>query len=84
MVLAQLFVMLTADHSDNRSLDNRAKQELKNEEDEDRAARERNNDPLAPAQWQGNEPSKGAKIDAELQREEAEILKKKGGFKGMS
>ena len=26
----------------------------------------------------GNEPSKGAKIDAELQAEEEEILKKKG------
>ena len=26
----------------------------------------------------GNEPSKGAKIDAEIAEEEAEILKKKG------
>ncbi|KAK5121715.1 hypothetical protein LTR85_004590 [Meristemomyces frigidus] len=34
--------------------------------------------------WQatmhGNEPSKGAKIDQELEDEEAEILKKKGAF----
>ena len=28
----------------------------------------------------GNEPSKGAKIDAELQQEEEEILKKKGAW----
>ena len=28
----------------------------------------------------GNEPSKGAKIDAEIQAEEEEILKKKGAF----
>ena len=28
----------------------------------------------------GNEPSKGAKIDAELQAEDEEIMKKKGEF----
>jgi hypothetical protein len=28
----------------------------------------------------GNAPSKGAKIDKEIQEEEAEILKKKGEF----
>lgn len=28
----------------------------------------------------GNEPSKGAKIDAEIQAEEEEMLKKKGAF----
>jgi hypothetical protein len=30
------------------------------------------------AKMHGNEPSKGAKIDAELQAEEEELLKKKG------
>ncbi|KAJ4001897.1 hypothetical protein F5050DRAFT_1802739 [Lentinula boryana] len=35
-------------------------------------------DPLAPAQMHGNEPSRGAQIDAELQREEEELLKNKG------
>ncbi len=30
------------------------------------------------ARMHGNEPSKGAKIDAEIQAEEEEILKKKG------
>ncbi len=28
----------------------------------------------------GNEPSKGAKIDADIQAEEEEMLKKKGAF----
>lgn len=35
-------------------------------------------DPLAPAQAHGNEPSRGAKVDAELQNEEEEYLKRKG------
>ncbi|KAI0310534.1 hypothetical protein OF83DRAFT_853230 [Amylostereum chailletii] len=34
-------------------------------------------DPLAPARSHGNEPSRGAKIDAEIQREEEELLGKK-------
>lgn len=32
------------------------------------------------ARNQGNEPSKGAKIDQELKEEENEMLKKKGEF----
>lgn len=35
---------------------------------------------LTQARNHGNEPSKGAKIDAELQQEEEEILKKKGSW----
>lgn len=35
-------------------------------------------DPLAPAQAHGNEPSRGAKVDAEIQNEEEEYLKRKG------
>lgn len=34
-------------------------------------------DPLAPALSHGNEPSRGAKIDAELQAEEEDFLSKK-------
>ncbi|KAG6884166.1 hypothetical protein C0992_006845 [Termitomyces sp. T32_za158] len=34
-------------------------------------------DPLAPARAHGNEPSRGAKIDAEIQAEEEELLKRK-------
>ena len=32
------------------------------------------------AKFHGNEPSKGAKIDQELQEEEEEMLKKKGAW----
>ncbi len=34
-------------------------------------------DPLAPALAHGNEPSRGAKIDAQLQAEDEEMLRKK-------
>ncbi|KAF9035026.1 hypothetical protein BDZ89DRAFT_983440 [Hymenopellis radicata] len=34
-------------------------------------------DPLAPAMAHGNEPSRGAKIDAQLQAEDEELLRKK-------
>ena len=40
---------------------------------EDKLAQE---DPLAPARAHGNEPSKGAKIDAQIQDEEAELIAK--------
>ena len=35
-------------------------------------------DPTLPARLHGNEPSKGAKIDQELQDEEEEYLRRKG------
>jgi hypothetical protein len=35
---------------------------------------------LSQARAKGNEPSKGAKIDKEIEEEEAEMLKKKGNF----
>jgi hypothetical protein len=35
---------------------------------------------LLQARAKGNEPSKGAKIDKEIQEEEEEMLKKKGDF----
>lgn len=34
-------------------------------------------DPLAPARSHGNEPSRGAKIDAQIQEEEEAFLQKK-------
>lgn len=34
-------------------------------------------DPLGPATSHGNEPSKGAKVDAELKEEEEELLRRK-------
>ncbi|KAL9588292.1 MAG: hypothetical protein Q9203_002890 [Teloschistes exilis] len=41
-------------------------------------ARDSQSDPTLPAKKHGNEPSKGAKIDAEIQQEEEEMLRKKG------
>lgn len=46
---------------------------------ESRAAQQ---DPTLPAKMHGNEPSKGAKIDAEIQAEEEAILAKKDAAKG--
>ena len=37
-------------------------------------------DTMYKAKSHGNEPSKGAKVDAEIQAEEEEILKKKGAL----
>jgi hypothetical protein len=62
------------DSKDQRSIANNlaaAAKEDKQQEDE----------PVRPtsiAKSHGNEPSKGAKIDEELQREEEEYLKRKG------
>lgn len=39
-------------------------------------------DPTAPAKAHGNEPSKGAKIDKEIEDEEAAIIAKKDAAKG--
>lgn len=36
-------------------------------------------DSTLPAKMHGNEPSKGAKVDQQLQEEEEELLKKRGG-----
>lgn len=35
-------------------------------------------DPTAPARMHGNEPSRGAKIDARIMQEEQEELERKG------
>lgn len=35
-------------------------------------------DPTLPAKMHGNEPSKGAKIDAQIEKEEQEELERKG------
>ncbi|KAH6651910.1 hypothetical protein BKA67DRAFT_647863 [Truncatella angustata] len=68
------------DSKDERSIANRlAAEERKKDGDDDtpevKALKE---DPTAPARLHGNEPSKGAKIDAEIQAEEEEYLKRKG------
>ncbi|KAK9773386.1 hypothetical protein AB5N19_02470 [Seiridium cardinale] len=66
------------DSKDERSIANRlAAEESKTDEDspQTKALKE---DPTLPAKLHGNEPSKGAKIDAEIQQEEEEYLKRKG------
>ncbi|KAA8899400.1 hypothetical protein FN846DRAFT_174972 [Sphaerosporella brunnea] len=63
------------DPKDQRSLANRlAAAEKKDREREDHSEA---GDPRAPAWHHGNEPSKGAKIDAELQKEDEELLARK-------
>jgi hypothetical protein len=68
-----------AARSDTRSLGNRAAAAAKAEKEKDEAdAAKTITDPLAPARSHGNEPSRGAKIDAEIQAEEEEELRRKG------
>lgn len=67
---------------DERSIANKLEREKKRENEDDNKLSEEDRaaqiDPTLPAKLHGNEPSKGAKIDAELQREEEEELKRKG------
>ncbi len=66
---------------DNRSLNMRMQQEHQMERDSERESRERTvTDPLEAAQSHGNKPSRGAQIDAELQREDEELINKKGPY----
>ncbi|KAI5119194.1 hypothetical protein M0805_004449 [Coniferiporia weirii] len=67
------------DSKDERSLANNLAAAQKAESDEEE--REKQNlsrDPREPAQWHGNKPSRGAQVDAELQAEDEETLKRKG------
>ncbi|VUC27909.1 unnamed protein product [Clonostachys rosea] len=67
------------DSKDERSIANRlAAAERQEEPEDDLETRLGKKDPTLPAQIHGNEPSRGAKIDAELQAEEEEMLKNKG------
>ncbi|KAL8796134.1 MAG: hypothetical protein Q9195_001467 [Heterodermia aff. obscurata] len=71
------------DSKDERSIANKLANQEKHENDPkqiSKEAQESQKDPTLPARNHGNEPSKGAKIDAELQQEEEEILKKKGAW----
>ncbi|KAM0243473.1 hypothetical protein ACHAPO_000322 [Fusarium lateritium] len=64
---------------DERSIANRlAAEEQKSESGDDTETAQLKKDPTLPARAHGNEPSKGAKVDAELQAEEEEELKRKG------
>ncbi|THH33501.1 hypothetical protein EUX98_g627 [Antrodiella citrinella] len=66
------------DSKDQRSLANRLASAFKNDDDDDDDDRATITDPLAPARSHGNEPSRGAKIDAQIQAEEEEELRNKG------
>ncbi|KAK4042490.1 hypothetical protein C8A01DRAFT_44502 [Parachaetomium inaequale] len=71
---------LQNDPKDQRTLSNRAAAEMQSseQEEESRETSLHKKDPTLPAKDHGNEPSKGAKIDAELQAEDEAALKKKG------
>jgi len=67
------------DSKDQRSLGNRlASAQEHGLDNESNKTKDTVTDPLAPARAHGNEPSKGAKIDAELKAEEEEMLKNQG------
>jgi len=74
------------DSKDERSIANRlANEERKGKDDEGTTSTKKEkteeqklgeDDATAPARMHGNEPSKGAKVDKELQDEEAELIAK--------
>ncbi|KAF7436109.1 hypothetical protein PC9H_002935 [Pleurotus ostreatus] len=67
------------DSKDNRTLSNRQASAEKNARVEETNPNPREiEDPLKPARSHGNEPSRGAKIDAQIQEEEEEELSRKG------
>ncbi|KIK61385.1 hypothetical protein GYMLUDRAFT_225061 [Collybiopsis luxurians FD-317 M1] len=67
------------DSKDERSLGNRlAAAEKFGLDNTSNKEKDTITDPLKPAQMHGNEPSRGAQIDAELQREDEETLRNKG------
>ncbi|KAI9741447.1 MAG: hypothetical protein M1818_004253 [Claussenomyces sp. TS43310] len=69
------------DSKDERTIANKLAREEKREKEGEQDTEEvaaLKKDPTAPAKLHGNEPSKGAKIDAELQAEEEAELKRKG------
>ncbi|KND89778.1 hypothetical protein TOPH_05499 [Tolypocladium ophioglossoides CBS 100239] len=64
---------------DQRSIANRlAAEEHQFEPADDKETAMGKKDPTLPAKMHGNEPSRGAKIDAQLQAEEEEELRQKG------
>ncbi|KAK0737542.1 hypothetical protein B0T21DRAFT_365469 [Apiosordaria backusii] len=66
------------DPKDNRSLVNRAAAERQSSDPpESLETSLHKKDPTLPAKMHGNEPSRGAKIDAELQAEDEAMLNKK-------
>ncbi|KAI1414771.1 hypothetical protein F5Y13DRAFT_158280 [Hypoxylon sp. FL1857] len=56
---------------------NKAMNRMLEEDIQDEVAERYKHDPTYRATMHGNEPSRGAKTDAEIQREEEELLKRK-------
>ncbi|KAI1427375.1 hypothetical protein F5Y12DRAFT_737522 [Xylaria sp. FL1777] len=72
---------LPNDSKDERSIANRLANEerkLNRKEQDDPETAALKKDPTLPAKLHGNEPSKGAKVDADLQADEEEYLRRKG------
>ncbi|GJN81518.1 hypothetical protein PLIIFM63780_005052 [Purpureocillium lilacinum] len=68
------------DPKDERSIANRlAAEERQGETPDDKETAQLKKDPTLPAKMHGNEPSKGAKIDAQLQAEDEQRLREKQG-----
>ncbi|KAM0322668.1 hypothetical protein ACHAQA_009257 [Verticillium albo-atrum] len=67
------------DPKDERSIANRlAAEEQKDGEEDSEETRLHKIDPTLPARAHGNEPSRGAKIDAQIEAEEQAELERKG------
>merc|ERR1711939_519040 len=69
------------DSKDERTIANKlAREEKRENEDEDESEETKalKKDPTLPAKMHGNEPSRGAKVDAQIQAEEEEELRRKG------
>ncbi|PBP23507.1 hypothetical protein BUE80_DR005514 [Diplocarpon rosae] len=76
------------DSKDERTIANKLAREAKvglplatregEDEEESEETKALKKDPTLPAKMHGNEPSKGAKIDAQIQAEEEEELRRKG------
>ena len=80
-VLYESLFLCVTDPMDNYSLADRAKAEEKKEKEEEQA-RKNKPPPTAAALSHGNQPSRGAIIDEEIENEEREELKRKGKIWG--
>ncbi|KAF9445382.1 hypothetical protein P691DRAFT_777600 [Macrolepiota fuliginosa MF-IS2] len=65
------------DSKDERTISNKIEAERRKQELEILESKDYMKNPLKPAMDHGNKPSRGAEIDAELQREDEETLRKK-------
>ncbi|RKF57343.1 hypothetical protein OnM2_075013 [Erysiphe neolycopersici] len=71
---------LPTDNKDQRTVSNKLAEAARRKEQDVTSEETRllMKDPTLPAKMHGNKPSRGAEIDAEIQREEQEELRRKG------